>query len=187
MTFDSVFLAALPSLTPIEVIAQLLGILALVCNIFCYQMKDTKKLLYWQIAASVIWILNLGLKGATVGFLLNIHAVVRLTVYYCAEKYSWAKSKLWLPVFLVSAAVIVFANYTGFVDLLALIGTLCTIYSFSAGDTAKTRLFTLPSPPCWFIYHLMQANIGGILNEVFVFVSIVVGMLRLDKKSASKE
>ena len=86
--------------------------------------------------------------------------------------------------FMISAAAIVILTYTGIPDALALIGTLCTIYSFSAGDTAKTRLFTLPSPPCWFVYHLMQKNLGGVLNEVFVFSSIIVGMLRLDRKKA---
>ena len=175
-------LSVLPALTPAEIISQILGILALVCNIFCYQMKSPKKLLFWQITASVMWILNLGIKGAVVGVLLNVHAVVRLTVYYLAENHKWARSKVWLPVFMISAAAIVILTYTGIPDALALIGTLCTIYSFSAGDTAKTRLFTLPSPPCWFVYHLMQKNLGGVLNEVFVFTSIIVGMLRLDRK-----
>ena len=137
------FLSVLPALTPAEIISQILGILALVCNIFCYQMKSPKKLLFWQITASVMWIMNLGIKGA-----------------------------------------VVILTYTGIPDALALIGTLCTIYSFSAGDTAKTRLFTLPSPPCWFVYHLMQKNLGGVLNEVFVFSSIIVDMLRLDRKKA---
>lgn len=178
------FLSVLPALTPAEIISQILGILALVCNIFCYQMKSPKKLLFWQITASVMWIMNLGIKGAVVGVLLNVHAVVRLTVYYFAENHKWARSKVWLPVFMISAAAIVILTYTGIPDALALIGTLCTIYSFSAGDTAKTRLFTLPSPPCWFVYHLMQKNLGGVLNEVFVFTSIIVGMLRLDRKKA---
>lgn len=180
------FLSVLPALTPAEIISQILGILALVCNIFCYQMKSPKKLLFWQITASVMWIMNLGIKGAVVGVLLNVHAVVRLTVYYFAENHKWARSKVWLPVFMISAAAIVILTYTGIPDALALIGTLCTIYSFSAGDTAKTRLFTLPSPPCWFVYHLMQKNLGGVLNEVFVFSSIIVGMLRLDRKKAEE-
>ena len=144
-------------------------------------MKAPKKLLFWQITASVIWVLNLGLKGAVAGVLLNIHAVVRLVVYYLANDHKWARSKVWVPVFMASAAVLIIATYTSYVDILALIGTLFTLYSFSAGDTAKTRLFTLPSPPCWFIYHFSQRNIGGVLNEVFVLGSIIVGMIRMDK------
>lgn len=106
------FLSVLPALTPAEIISQILGILALVCNIFCYQMKSPKKLLFWQITASVMWILNLGIKGAVVGVLLNVHAVVRLTVYYFAENHKWARSKVWLPVFMISAAAIVILTYT---------------------------------------------------------------------------
>ena len=179
--------SVLSIITPVEIISQSLGILALICNIICYQMKDAKKLLFWQITASVIWVLNLGLKGAIAGVLLNIHAVVRLCVFYLAENHAWARSKAWVPIFMVSAAVIIIVTYTGFPDILALIGTLFTIYSFSAGDTSKTRLFTLPSPPCWFVYHLMQRNIGGVLNEIFVLGSIIVGMIRMDKKSSKKQ
>ncbi len=133
------FLSVLPALTPAEIISQILGILALVCNIFCYQMKSPKKLLFWQITASVMWILNLGIKGAVVGVLLNVHAVVRLTVYYLAENHKWARSKVWLPVFMISAAAIVILTYTGIPDALALIGTLCTIYSFSAGGHRENK------------------------------------------------
>ena len=47
-----------------ELIAQILGLMALGTNIICYQLNEKKKILIVQIIASVLWVLNLFLKGA---------------------------------------------------------------------------------------------------------------------------
>lgn len=164
----------------IEITAQLLGLMALGANIVCYQLNSQKKILMVQILASVLFTLNLLLKGALSGVLLNVHAIIRLLVYAQKEKHAWARSKWWVVFFCVTAALCVLATYQSPVDILALIGTFATVISFSLSDPALVRLVTLPSPPCWFVYHLSARNIGGVLNEIFVFVSILVGAVRHD-------
>lgn len=163
-----------------ELIAQILGIMALGANIICYQMNSRKKILAVQIIASVLFTLNLLFKGAFSGVLLNVHAIVRLLFYSQREKYSWMKSNWWVVFFCVTAGLCVLVTYQSPVDLIALIGTFATVVSFSLSNPAHVRLVTLPSPPCWFIYHLSQRNIGGVLNELFVIGSIIVGAVRHD-------
>ncbi len=172
-----------------EILSQIFAILAIICNIICYQMKDKKKILFWQITATAMFIANLGLKLAWTGVLMNIHAVIRLTVFYLAPEHKWARSKVWLPLFMISAVVMTAFTYENIFDALALVGTLFTIYSFSCKSPAMTRLFTLPSPSCWFAYHLSHKNIGCV-NEIFVLCSIIVGIVRIDiperKKNQAK-
>ncbi len=172
-----------------EILSQIFAVLAIVCNIVCFQMKDKKKLLFWQITACVMFIANLALKSAWTGVLMNIHAAARLTVYYLAPDHKWARSKIWLPVFMISAAAMTALSYENIFDALALVGTLFTIYSFSRKSPAMTRLFTIPSPPCWFAYHLSHKNIGCV-NEIFVITSIIIGIIRIDipayKKNKAK-
>ncbi len=164
----------------LTIIAQALGFCALGCNVICYQMKHPKKLLLWQLTASLFWIANLTLLGSYSGALLNLHAVIRLLVFYLANDHKWARHRIWVPLFMVSAVGLVSVTYSGILDIVALIGTLFTVYSFSIKDPAKTRLFTIPSPPCWFIYHIPKLNIGAMLNEAFVLTSIIVAIIRID-------
>lgn len=165
-----------------EILGQIIGILALIVTIVCYQFNTQKKILISQIAASCLFILNLALLGAISGALLNVHGICRALVYYQKEKHKWARSPLWVIFFILAAVGITVATYQSWVDILPLIGTVFTTIALSMTDAAKIRLLTLPSPPCWLTYHLLNGNIGGTLNEVFVIGSIVVGMLRLDRK-----
>lgn len=163
-----------------EIIAQILGLMALGANIVCYQLNSKKNILTVQIIASVLFTVNLLLKGAFAGVLLNVHAIVRLLVYAQKEKHAWARSGWWVVFFCITAALCVLVTYQSPVDIIALIGTFATVISFSLSDPALVRLVTLPSPPCWFLYHLSARNIGGVLNEIFVMGSIIVGAIRHD-------
>lgn len=163
-----------------ELIAQILGLMALGANIICYQMNSRKKILTVQIIASVLFTLNLLFKGAFSGVLLNVHAIVRLLFYAQREKYKWMQSNWWVVFFCITAGLCVLVTYQSPVDIIALIGTFATVVSFSMSNPALVRLVTLPSPPCWFIYHFSQRNIGGVLNELFVIGSIIVGAVRHD-------
>lgn len=164
----------------VEIIAQIIGLMALGANIVCYQLNSKKNILIVQIIASVLFTVNLLLKGAFSGVLLNVHAIIRLLVYAQKEKHAWARSKWWVVFFCATAALCVLVTYQSPVDILALIGTFATVISFSLSDPALVRLVTLPSPPCWFVYHLSARNIGGVLNEIFVLSSIIVGAVRYD-------
>ncbi len=169
-------------MTPIEIIAQILGIGALIVGIVCYQFNSRRKILIMQIIASTLFIVNLALLGGFSGALLNVHGIVRALVYDQRDRRRWADSFWWPVLFCVLAAVCVAVTWKSWVDLLPLIGTLFSTVSLWQRDPARIRLLTLPSPPCWFTYHLSTQSIGGMLTEVFVFCSILIAMIRYRKK-----
>ena len=167
-------------MTSLEIAAQILGILALLANVVCYQLNRRQHILVAQILGSLFFLVNLGLQGAWAGAALNIHAILRLTVFYQREKHPWARHPLWVPFFCITALLCVaFASPT-WLDWVALFGTMFTIVSFSLSDPMKIRLVSLPSPPCWFLYHFLHRNVGGFCNEIFVFSSAIIGFFRHD-------
>lgn len=168
-----------------QIIAQILGILALGVTIVCYQFNSQKKILAAQMIAATLFTVNLALLGGMSGALLNIHGICRALTFYQRGKHKWADSPFWVWFYIVAAVVCVAVTYKSPVDILPLVGQIFTTISFFMKDAAKIRLFTLPSPPCWFIYHLTTGNIGGTLNEIFVISSIIIGMIRLDRKKTT--
>lgn len=170
-----------------QIIAQILGILALGVTIVCYQFNSQKKILAAQMIAATLFTVNLALLGGMSGALLNIHGICRALTFYQRGRYKWADhTTFWVWFYIVAAVVCVAITYQSPLDLLPLIGQIFTTISFSMKDASKIRLFTLPSPPCWFIYHLSTGNIGGTLNEIFVISSIIIGMIRLDRKKPAE-
>lgn len=173
-------------MTTTQIIAQIFGILALGVTIICYQLNSQKKILIAQVIASILFMLNLAFLGGMSGALLNIHGICRALTFYQRGRHKWADSPFWIWFYIVAAVVCVAITYKSPLDLLPLVGQICTTTSLFMKDPAKIRLFTLPSPPCWFIYHLANGNIGGTLNEIFVIASIIIAMIRLDRKKPTE-
>lgn len=164
----------------LDILSQIIGIAALCVTIICYQFNDQKKILIMQIIASVLFMTNLALRDAMAGALLNIHGIYRALVFCQRGRYKWADSPLWAVFFSVLAVVCVAVTWQSPLDLLPAVGTIFTTAAYYMTDPKWIRRLTLPSPPMWFIYHLSSANIGGVLNEIFVTVSILTAMFRYD-------
>jgi hypothetical protein len=49
-------------------------------------------------------------------------------------------------------------------------------------DANMCRLYTLCASPLWLTYNIIGGSQGGIITEVFASISIIIGMLRLDRK-----
>lgn len=163
-----------------DLISQIIGILALCVTIICYQFNDQKKILIMQIIASVLFMTNLALRDAMAGALLNIHGICRALVFYQRGRYKWADSPLWAVFFSVLAVVCAAVTWKSPLDILPAVGTIFTTIAYYMTDPRWIRCITLPSPPMWFVYHLSTGNIGGVLNEIFVIISIVTAMIRYD-------
>ena len=172
----------------LEIISQIIGILALCVTIICYQFNDQKKILIMQIIASVLFMTNLALRDAMAGALLNIHGICRALVFYQRGRYKWAESPLWAVFFSILAVVCVAVTWKSPLDILPAVGMIFTTVAYYLTDPKWIRRLTLPSPPMWFVYHLSSGNIGGVLNEIFVIASIVTAMFRYDfRKNSGNE
>ncbi len=162
----------------LQIIGQGFGIFALIGTVICYQFNSRRRILLMQILCAVLFMLNLACLGAWAGALLNIHGIVRACVFYQKDRHSWAASEWWTVFFCALAVVCVVFTWRSPVDLLPLVGTVFTTLSLSRKAPRQIRFLTLPSPPCWFAYHLLNRNAGGVLNEIFVLSSILIAMVR---------
>lgn len=166
---------------PIQIISQIIGILAFILTVVCFQFNTQKKILFMQIICATLFMINLILNGSYAGALLNLHGICRCVVFYQRGRHKWADSPWVCVIFCILAVVCTLVVYKKPIDLLPMIGSVFTTISLYMTDPKKIRLFTLPSPPCWFVYHFFASgsiNIGGVLNEIFVIISITVAMIR---------
>lgn len=169
-----------------ELLGQIIGMIALGTSIICYQFNSPRKILILQIVMSALFALNLALIGAFSGAAMNVLGICRALVFYQREKRKWARSPFWVGFFIAATVAITVFTFESWVDIFPLAGTIFTTIALSMTDAAKIRLWTLPSPPCWLTYNVLNGNIGGILNEIFVISSIVVGMFRFDRKKKAR-
>lgn len=176
----------------IEIIAQIIGIIAMLCNILSYQGKKQKMIILLQLFGGILFAVNFLLLGATVGGILNIIAAFRAIVYLYKDKFR-ADKIIWLVMFSLSYITVYVLNFTLLgkepnlfnlvIEFLPIIGMLAINIGFMLKKASDVRKCALVGSPAWLIYNISAGSIGAIICEAFSLVSIFVGILRHDRKS----
>ena len=174
-----------------ELIAQIIGIVAMVFIIFSYQGKKQSSVITMQLIGSLFFGVNYLMLGAYVGALLNIMGVIRAVVFLFKEKLR-ADKWPWLVGFSLCYVATSVLNFTVLgktptafnllIELLPVVGMVALNIGYMLKDAADVRKCGLVSSPAWLIYNIVIGSWGAILCEVFSLVSIVVGIWRLDRK-----
>ncbi len=177
---------------PIEIIAQIIGIIAMMFNILSYQGKKQRTVITLQLFGATFFAVNFLLLGATVGGILNILAAVRAVVFVFKERFK-ADSIYWFIAFIASYIAVYVLNFTVFgkeptafnfiIEILPVIGMLSLNIGFRLKDSASIRKCGLISSPAWLIYNIVAGSVGAIICETITLVSIFIGMFRHDKKA----
>ena len=175
-----------------DFVAQAVGIVAMVFNIFSYQCKRPKGIIALQFFGAFFFGVSYFLLGSYIGALLNCVGVIRAVLFLKRETFR-PERLTFLVVFGLAYVGAYICNFTLLgkaptafnftIELLPVIGMFATHLAYRY-DSAKTiRRFCLISSVCWLIFNVVNVAIGAILCEVFSLISIVVAMIRLDKKA----
>ncbi len=175
------------------VIAQAIGLLAMAFNILSYQQKTRSKAIAFQLCGGTLFAVNFFLLNAIVGSILNVIAAIRAIVFLNKEKLH-ADHPAWLAGFVVTYVLSYILTFTAFgkepttvnliVEFLPVIGMTATTISFRLSDAKAIRRYGLISSPSWLVYNIANFSIGAICCEVLSLISIVIGMVRLDRANS---
>lgn len=174
-----------------EIIAQIIGIVAMAMNIISYQMKKQRSIIIMQFFGAALFTVNMFMIGAMVGGFLNAVGAVRALVYsnkqrFGADKFIWV---LGFGMFYLVAYGLTFLVFDKepttqnlIVEFLPLIGMFATGIGFYLKEAKAVRVAGLISSPSWLVYNIFNFAIGGIICEVLALISIISAMYRLDRK-----
>ena len=167
-------------------VAQLIGFLGLTCCMTAYQMKTQKRIVTVQIVSCSFFTIHFLMLGAYTGALLNFIAAVRSVVFANKDK-KWGRSNWWMVFFSVVCVIAVAFSWEGAKSLLPMAGMVLTTVSWGIEKAKLVRLISLPSSPLWIVYNFISGSMAGVLTEVFVMISIITAMIRLDFKRKTEK
>lgn len=162
-------------------VAQAIGFLSLVLSLVSFQMKTRTQILIFQCMASLSCAVSLIMLGGIAGGILDVVAFSRTLVFSLADRYRWAKSRLWLPFYtvLIIAVGIITWDPTGIGTLFAIAGTLFSTVALYQKRERLMRIISLFAGPCWIIYSLIYSSAFGVLNEIIAMTSLIIALIRL--------
>ena len=172
-------------------LGQAIGIVAMAFNILSYQNKNQRAVIAFQFFGSALFALSFLMLGAIIGGILNFIGIIRALVFMNKEKLH-ADKPIWLWGFIAAYLVTYVLTFTVFgqevtpvkllIEALPVIGMTALTIGFGMTDAKAVRRMGLISSPSWLIYNIASGSIGAIACEVITLASILIGMLRHDRK-----
>lgn len=166
----------------ITILAQAVGILALITAVISFQQRDIKKLILCQLLSNITFGIHFAMIGAYTGSVLNIISALRAVVFYFKGKKAWASLPAWPWIFIGLFAVSTAFTWEGALSILPFLGCAVYTYSLNLKNASLARKFIWLSSPMWLVYNAASGSVGGAVTEIINLFSIIIAVLRLDIK-----
>lgn len=176
----------------IQTFAFILGIVGVLENLVIFISTKRDRILKLKFLSDIIWCTNYFLTGAYTGGVLNLIALGRETVFYNRDKKEWARSIVWLYVFLLCALIsptlewIKAGGFT-FIPLFPAVGTAFCVMGFYNKDPLKIKIFCFIGNILWVIYSLTLKNYPSLAGCSLAIISSVIGLVREFRKKINHE
>ena len=166
-------------------IGFIFGTIGIAFNFSIYQQKTRKKLLLTKLIANCCWTLHYAFLSAWSGAAICSIGVLRESVFLNNHR-KWAKSKLWLLLFVILGVVSAVLTWENPYSILPLVASVLSIYSFWRGNPTLTKILSLPISTCFLTYNIAFGSFIGIANEIFVLASTMIALIKICRKTYLK-
>lgn len=166
-------------------VAQLIGFIGVCISLLIFQVNKRDSMLKLQMSAATVYALHFFLLGAFTGSGLSIAGGIRNYLFYKQKKRHWL-----LPAsFIIVFSIVGILTWQGPISILPVMAMISGTLAFWQKNPKHIRLIALIASPLWLIYNLLSGSYPGILAEIVMLSSNLVGIYRFDvmKKTRRSE
>ena len=165
------------------IIGNIIGVSAVVMFVLSYQLKTRKRIILFNAASRVLYVLQYVLLGAFEGAVLDIIALLVSILAQNKNKGWFAKHTKFAIVganlFVVVMGLLFYQNVY---SLLPILGVLFETGALWLTKEKQIRLVSFFGAPFWLAYNLIYIAYGSAIGNVMTMVSIGLAILRYDMK-----
>lgn len=159
----------------IEIVGQILGVIAFFIAFASYQMKSRNKLLVLQIMLTLVMSAHYFCIAAYPAMAMNLFGVVRNIVYYRNDIFRWK----YIPViFTIMMFLIGIFTSSGAWSVLVIAGLTINTYCLSFKNPQHFRISLLITCSLVLLYDIIVFSLGGIMLESISIISALIGIFR---------
>ena len=172
------------------IIAQILGIGAVIAFLLSYQMKKRRNIILTNAFSRILYIIQYILLGAFSGALLDILGTLSSPLASKKDtpfiKKHTAAVLIGVNVLIVGAGVWLAIQSRSLLDLLPIAGVLLHTSAFWITEEKTIRRVSLLGSPFWFIYNFLSRAYGSSVGDILSMVSIISAMIKFRDFSDTK-
>ena len=170
-----------------DIIIQGLGLIAAALMITSFQCRTNRNLFALQFAAATFFAVQFILLGGLTGSVVLIIGMLRNLLLLQFHR-GWPQKKQWMWLVIaayVAATALTYKNAMSLLPLLAMVTGTIFMWTDNRGLIRMANLCV--ACPAWLIYDIYIGSYGGIINEVFIIISILISIKRYGFRSLMEE
>ena len=167
------------------IIAQIIGIIALIVLMLSFQKNEKKVLLKYQIFSSLLYALQYIFLGAYTGSLMNLTCMARNCIF---NKYNNRKIPFYWLV-LIIALMIIFSliTYIGVISLLPMFAVILYSIAIWYGNLKLIRCTEVFSCSLFIVYNIKVLAITGLIATIIELIAALIAIFRFDIRKSNLE
>lgn len=160
-----------------EIIAQILGVFAIILGFVSYQTKSSKSVLALQSLTTVTFTVHYLLLGAYSGMAMNAVGIIRNFFYYNSEKklFSWQG---WPIVFALISGTLGILAWEAWYSVFIVAGLVINTVCMSFKNAQNIRKSILVTSPMVIVYDVFSRSWSGAVYETVAIISSAIGLYR---------
>lgn len=171
-----------------NILAQIIGILAIIAFAISPQQKNKKGVLIFQLLSSVLYALQYLLLNAFSAVVTNIVGAIKCYVFYLYEKKGKKIPKYIFLIFMVLVLIFGIFSFTNIYSIIPIFVSVTMLYSTWQSNLKIYRIIMVITTALWLVYNCIVGAYVGAIGNTFQLISGITAIVRLDimKKSDKK-
>ncbi len=166
------------------ILINIFGVLAILTKASEYQFKKRAIRFMLCITAGMCWLSYFLLQGQTVSTLANLVSVLQTVIFMQRDKHEWAKSKIWLFVFLILQVAICVIGFRVWHDIFPPLAGIFGAIAYFVLEEKKYRYFALFNVIFWLSNSIskMPLTLLALICDSTCTISGIIGLVRFYKR-----
>lgn len=162
------------------IVAQILGILALIAYIISTQINNRHGILLWRTIYSALYTIQYLCLGSPSGAVSSIVPVIRNLVY---DRYKKRDIPIfWIVIFSAITFILGIVFYDGPISFLPIIHTILFTIFIGIGNLARFRFVSIVSTILMLVYNFTIGAYSGVAVVITQFIFTIIAAVRFDRK-----
>ena len=164
-----------------NLIAQIIGIVAVVTFLLSYQQKKRKNIIAFNATSRILYIIQYIILGAYEGAALDVLGTVSSVAAQNKHK-SFISKHLKLVIILINLGIVAagLALYENIFSLFPIVGVILHTSAFWMTEEKLIRRVSFIGSPFWLVYNIASQAYGSAIGDMLSIVSISIAIYRYD-------
>lgn len=157
-----------------------IGISAIVCKVLEYQVKKRGTMFVFSTIANVCWVFYFFLYGNLASMLTCVLNVIKMLIFMRRDTCKWAKSIVWLFVFLLAQTLVAIFTINSVLDIFAVAAGYVGTFAYYVIKGRNYRIISFVHMALWVVSSSIFCYPIALISDSFSTISCGVAIVRFD-------